>query len=104
MDYKKLGTFIMVVGLIFAAVGGVKYFANLPTPPAWEQEAKEKAEKDPYGLAQGSLYAKLVDYYGFRKLRREQALKVVYIGGAIFLIGIGVFTSAKDTLTRRSTE
>ena len=76
MDYRKFGTFIIIVGVCLVLFGGIKYIKEEVTPPkpvvSFMPTIKAKASHD-------------------------NSLKLLALGTIIGCIGVGIYASSKST-------
>jgi len=90
MDFRRFGAFVLVIGLLIAAYGVVQIATNQPIK-AKRSEGGGLAEAfNEMGTAIGSL-AENVD----RQHARKTAVKIIFAGGVLALLGVGMKMSAR---------
>ena len=96
MDIKKLSQFILALGILVLAVGGIMFAVNQPKSFA----SSSPQQQDPFAaIAQavhdGDARMQVMDANTRAQEARGNATKVMIAGGVVLFIGIGVSASAK---------
>lgn len=81
MDFKKLAKFIIILGIVIFAVGGLMYITNLPV----------HSSKGGWGG-----FFEETDKNIIRKVKRGDAGKVMVGGVVVAFIGFAIGASAKE--------
>ncbi|MEM3170545.1 MAG: hypothetical protein QW838_07220 [Candidatus Nitrosotenuis sp.] len=91
MNFKTLAKFIMVLGIVILAYGGIQFFTNLP-----EKFDPAKSQMTPWGGRDdfGHLLG-VQSRNEMKEVKRASATKVMLGGAVVLFLGIGVSVSAK---------
>jgi hypothetical protein len=91
MDFRKFGAFVLLIGLLIAAYGGIQIATNQPV------KAKQSEGGGLTGVLNdmGNAITSMAENTS-REHRRSVAVKVIFAGGIIGLLGLGLRVSAKS--------
>lgn len=86
MDYKKLSTIIILVGVFLVLFAGVYYLFNLPI-------TKDTVSKSRFDTAVKNM--KIADENFSRYRERDVAKKMIFVGLCILGVGVVIYFSVK---------
>jgi len=97
MDFKKLGTFIRILGLVILGCGAFQWISNQP-----KNFKPSTVQREGLGGLLGSIDESLkgMDVQcenEKRSVTRDQAGKAIIAGGIVLFVGYAVSNSAKKT-------
>ena len=96
MDLKKLSTYVIIIGVIIFAIGGIKYASNLP-----EKYDQSKSEQTIFGRNDlGNMARVNLDNWELSN-KRESATTIMIIGGVIAIIG-GILSASSKSQKQQS--
>ncbi len=91
MDFRKFGAFVLAIGLLVALYGVIQIAANQPVKEKRSSEGGLMDALSEMGSAITS-FAENAD----RQHRRNAAVKVIFAGAVVALLGIGLRYSARQ--------
>ncbi len=90
MDFRRFGAFVIIIGLVIAAYGVVQIATNQPVKAKRSEGGGIAEAFNEMGTAITSL-AENAD----REHTRKTAVKIIFAGGVVALVGVGMKVSAK---------
>ena len=94
MDFKMFGITIMILGVLILSIGGDKFARNKPKEVnLLESKMNSLGEPDHIGNLMNVKMTNLI-----RANKREEAKKILFAGGIIAFLGIGICLSAKKII------
>lgn len=90
MDLKKFGSFIILFGVLIAAVGGAQYLTNSPVQAKKAEGSGLMASINAMGEALEAMSENVE-----RKQKRESATDFLLGGAAVAVIGVALRASAR---------
>jgi hypothetical protein len=90
MNYKKFAKFIIVLGIIILAGGGVYFSVNQPVEFTRSRSQNFMDALNDMGRSLDVMGQNLE-----REQKRKTAVKIMIAGGIVLFLGIGVFSSGR---------
>lgn len=88
MDFKKLATYVVILGVLVLGYGGFQWLSNQPKKI---NPSQAKGGLAGFGEALSVQTENLI-----RVGARKKATKIIIAGGIVIFIGAGVYASAKQ--------
>lgn len=85
MDFKKFGTFVLILGIGFLLYGGIQWFSYQPIEV---NPAKEGVDRI-FALGIAGVAN------SFRAEKRDEATKILIVGGIVAFLGLSISYSSK---------